>query len=89
MEKENLREKIERYKAKAKIFLAEDIKTFIEDVNGSYYFCKILKVNDNYFVVKSFVGKRLNELDRIFFVDIIRFEEYEELEEGKWLSYFY
>jgi|6_EtaG_2_1085325.scaffolds.fasta_scaffold03328_9 hypothetical protein len=83
MDKENLKQKIERFKAKAKIFLAENLKTFIEDINGDYYFCKILKVNDNYFVVKSFAGKRMREMDRIFFVDIIRFEEYEELEEGK------
>tara|TARA_R100001530_G_scaffold28915_1_gene22851 strand:- start:26 stop:277 length:252 start_codon:yes stop_codon:yes gene_type:complete len=83
MEKGNLKEKIERFKEKAKIFLAENLKTFIEDINGDYYFCKILKVNDNYFVVKSFAGKRNLEMDRIFFVDVVRFEEYEKLEEGK------
>ena len=81
MDKENIKDKVERIKAKAQIFLDEKIKAFVEDSLGNYYFCNIIKVEDNYIFVKGFAGKRKHETDRIFFIDIYRLEEYQEIGE--------
>lgn len=78
---QGFKDKAERYKEKAKIFLKENIKTFISDINGDYFFCDIIEVSDNFLVVKGFAGKRNGEIDRLFFIDILRFEEYEEKKE--------
>lgn len=71
-------QKIQRYKDKANIFLNDNISAFIENFDGDYFFCEILEVSDNYIIVKGFAGNRNGETDRIFFIDVKRFEEYEE-----------
>ncbi len=74
-----IKDKAQRIKEKAKIFLEKNIKAFIVDINNDFYFCEIKKVDDYSVEVFGFVGRRKFEADRIFFVDILRFEEYEEL----------
>ena len=66
----------ERFKAKAEIFLRNNIKAFIVDVFDNYYFCEILFVDDDSIHVQHFTGKKQSEKERIFYPDIIRFEEY-------------
>lgn len=73
-----IKDKVERNKEKAKIFLNNKIRAFIQDVNSNYFFCDITSVHDDFIEVIGFVGKRKFERDRIYYVDIIRFEEYEE-----------
>lgn len=74
----DIKEKVERFKVKASIFLNKKIKAFIEDVGKDYYFCEIVSVQEDYIEVVGFAGRRKYERDRIFFIDILRFEEYEE-----------
>lgn len=78
---DKVKEKIERNKEKAKIFLNKNIKVFISDINGNYFFCKINSIKEDYLVVKGFAGKRKLEMDKIYFLDIVRLEEYKELED--------
>jgi len=80
MEKE-LKDKVERYKAKADIFLNNNTQAFIVDNQGNYFFCNIRKVEEDFVIVYGFAGKRKFEQDKIYFVDVVRFEEYEEKEE--------
>ncbi len=75
---ETIKETTQRFKEKAKIFLANNIKTFIEDFSGNYYFCDILEAHQNFVIVKGFGGQRKNQTDRIFFIDIKRLDQYEE-----------
>ena len=69
---------IERYKEKAKIFLEENTPAFIKDIEGTYYFCKIIRIKKNYIIVKSFSGKKKGDLDSIYFIDIILFQKYQK-----------
>jgi len=82
MDKE-LKEKIERMKAKAELFLKNNIRAFIVDTSNNYYFCNILIVDENYIIFHNFVGKREGEKDRLLWLDIESIEEYEELNEVK------
>jgi hypothetical protein len=75
---EKVKEKIIRNKEKAKLFLDKNIKIFISNINSDYFFCNIVKIEEDYIVVKGFAGKRKFEEDKIYFLDIDRFEEYEE-----------
>lgn len=80
---QGIKDKVERTKVKAKIFLEKNIKTFIVDIDNNYYFCDLKSIEEDFLIVIGFAGRRKFETDKIFFIDIIRFEEYEELEEGK------
>lgn len=77
MEKE-LREKIERLRIKARQFLDNKIKSFIKDINGNYYFCDILDLNELFLHIYNFAGKRKGEVDDISWSDILLIERYEE-----------
>ncbi len=68
----------ERMKAKAEIFLKDSIKAFIVDVFDNYYFCDIIFVGEDSIHVQHFTGKKKFEKERIFYPDIIKFEEYKE-----------
>lgn len=82
METETIRERIERYKIRAELFLKNNIKAFIKDVQDNYYFCNILKVNGGDSIsIKHFKGKRKDIEKEIYFVDIVKFVEYKDLEE--------
>jgi len=75
---ETIKEKTERIKAKAELFLSKDIKVFIVDTLDNYYFCDILLVGEDYLFVQHFTGKKKFEKERILWLDIIKFEEYRE-----------
>ena len=75
---ETVKDKIERLKGKAKIFLKNNIKTFIVDLEDNYYFCKILSITEDYLYVKHFTGKKKGEKEKIMWFDIIKFEEYKK-----------
>ncbi len=75
---ETVKDKIERLKGKAEIFLKNKTKTFIVDLDDNYYFCKILLITEDYLYVKHFTGKKSGEKEKIVWFDIIKFEEYKE-----------
>ena len=77
-----IKDKVERIREKAKIFLNKNIKAFIVDINDNFYFCDITLVSDDFIEVVGFAGRRKFERDKIFLIDILRFEEYEELEKN-------
>ena len=79
-ENENLKEKIERWKLKAEVFLKDDIRAFIIDTHNSYYFCDIIFVGEDCIHVRHFKGLKKYEKERIFWADVIRLEEYQPQE---------
>ncbi len=74
-----IKDKAERIKAKAEIFLKNKTKTFIVDSFDNYYFCDIISVEEDYLIVLGFAGRRKFERDKIYFVDVLRLEEYKEV----------
>lgn len=78
-----IREKIERWKIKAESFLKNNTRAFIVDVDDTYYFCDILFIGEDCIHIKSFKGSRKFEKERIYWADVLRFEEYKDREEGK------
>jgi len=83
MNEHEIREKIERWKIKAEDFLKENIKAFIVDINDTYYFCYIMFVGDSCLHVQHFKGKKKAEKEKIYWADVIRFDEYKEKEGGE------
>ena len=77
---EGIKDKIERWKVKADIFLKNDTKAFIIDTSNNYYFCEILFVGEDCIHVQGFAGKLKSEKSRIYWADILKFEEYKEEE---------
>ncbi len=77
---EEIKEKVERMKIKAKAFLKEKIKAFIIDISDNFRFCEIKEVSDNWIIIEDFTGRRMGEITRYFWTDIKTFEEYQEKE---------
>jgi len=74
----DLRETLERFKIKAEEFLKDNIKAFIVDVNNTYYFCDIILVGDTTVLIQNFKGPRINQQEKLFWADIVKFEEYKD-----------
>lgn len=81
MNTETIKERIERYKIKAEVFLENNIKAFIVDVEDTYYFCNIIFVGDKKIYIQHFKGKKKDEKERLFYVDIVKLVEYKDKEE--------
>lgn len=73
---DEIRDKIERWKIKAEGFLKENIRAFIVDINNTYYFCDIIFVGETSIHVQHFEGHKKLEKERLFWSDIVKFEEY-------------
>ncbi len=71
-----IKEKIERWKIKAEVFLKNNTKAFIVDIDNNWYPCNIVSCYEDYIHVKCFEGKRKYENCRVYWSDVIRFEDY-------------
>ena len=80
---ETIKDKIERLKTKAQFFKEDKKQIFLKDFNDTYYFCKIILLEENYLTIYNFKGKRAGENDKILWLDIKELEEYKEREELK------
>ena len=76
----DLRETLERFKIKAEEFLKSDTKAFIVDTNDTYYFCDIIFVGDSTVLIQNFKGPRSNQQEKLFWADVVKFEEYKDKE---------
>ncbi len=75
---ETVNNKLERLRAKAELFLKEDIKVFLKTYDNDYYFCNILLVDEDYITIYNFRGKRKGEKNRLLWLDVDELEEYKE-----------
>jgi hypothetical protein len=75
---QGIKEKIERLKVKAELFLDKDIRVFVKTVQNDYYFCDILSVGDIHLAIQSFAGKREGQKDYLVWTDISEIYEYRE-----------
>ena len=79
MDKKTIMDTVERYKAKAKIFLDSGEQAFVKNYANDLFFCTVKKVENNFMIVHCFAGHRKNTTPKIYFIDIERFDEYEEM----------
>jgi len=71
-------EKVERLKAKADVFLKNDIRAFIKDFDDNFYFCDVLLVGELKLLISNFAGKRKGEKTDLYWQDIKSIDEYSE-----------
>jgi hypothetical protein len=76
MEMDIVKDKVERLKVKAEFLLKNNLRAFVKDNYGTYYFCDILIVGEERLLIKDFEGKRSGENTYLFWVDILDIQEY-------------
>lgn len=83
---DNLRLKIEGWKNLAELFLKEDKKVYIKDLNGDYYFADIIFVGEEKITIECFApDSRAGKSFTLYWISIYRFDEYkEEVENGRY-----
>lgn len=75
--KNELSKKIERWKLKGELFLKENKKVFIKDINNQYFFADILKLDKNTIELKCFAPEEKKDQKFIlYWIDITHFTEY-------------
>ena len=75
---EGIKEKIERFILKAELFLKNDTRIFITDVNDNYYWADLLFTGEDTVRFQCFSGKLIGEKITLLWVDVVKFEEYKE-----------
>jgi len=79
MDKENIEERIERFKILAGLFLKDRISAFIKDIYNTYFFCDINSIEEDKVIVKCFAPiEKKNKLFPIYWVNILELKEYKE-----------
>ena len=66
---ETVKEKIERDKLRAELFLKERTKSFIIDSRDDYHFCYIISMDENKVKIEEFTGKLKGQKNILFHVD--------------------
>lgn len=73
-----LREKLERWKIKAEVFLKNDTRAFLIDTNNTWYWCDIVFVGDDTVTIQPFKGIYAGIKRRLLWADVVKLEEYQE-----------
>jgi len=77
-----VKEKIERWRILADIFVNKDKKVFIKEINGDLHFCKIVLTSHDSLIIYNFgPGQREGLEEEIYWVQISDFDEYREMRE--------
>ncbi len=84
MDKEKIKEKVERFKLLADIFIKNNSKVYLKTISGDLHFCIIVLSGEDFLTVDNFAPEQRAETrDKIYWVEVETFEEYEEKGEGK------
>ena len=79
METDTIKEKSERWKATAEIFLKQNIQAFIKDTSDNIYLCDILFVGEDSLTVQCFAPSQRKDRKIVLYYPLItRMEEYRE-----------
>ncbi len=77
---QGIRNKVERWKVLAEIFLKEDKRVFIKDVNDNYYFADILLVGEDTITIMCFAPEdRADQKIVLYWVNVYYFDEYKDV----------
>lgn len=73
-----VKEKMERWKATAELFVKEDTQAYIKDLSGDLYFCDILIVGDETLTIQCFgPEQRKGQKFVLYWMLIEKFEKYQ------------
>ena len=75
---EKVKDKVERWKLLADVFIKNNSKVFIKNINGDLHFCIILLNGEDSILVENFGPQQREKRDRIWWFEIEEFEEYKE-----------
>jgi len=79
MEKEQVQEKILRWQLLAEKYLENNSNVFIKDINGNYYFCKIVMVGETKITVDVYAPEqRAGTREYLDWLKIMEFDEVRE-----------
>ncbi len=75
-------DKIERWKLLAKLFIPQNKRTFIREINGDLHFCLIISSDDDFIIIENFgPEQRAGKREKIYWLKISEFDEYKDKEE--------
>lgn len=79
---DNIKEKIERWKLLADLFINNNTNAFIKEINGDFHFCLIILNGEDCVEVENFAPEqRAGKRERIYWLNIEEFDEYKKREE--------
>jgi hypothetical protein len=79
VDKNNIKEKIERIKILADLFLKDNIKIYIKDIYNSYYFANIISMNSDTINIKCFSPMdRAGQEFSLYWANILNLKKYED-----------
>ena len=75
-------DKIERWKLLAKLFIQQNKRTFIREINSDLHFCLIISSDDDFIIIENFgPEQRAGKREKIYWLKISEFDEYKDKEE--------
>ena len=76
---ETVKDKIERWKLLTELFIKNNTKAFIREINGDLHFCVIvLNGNDSILIENFGPEQRAGIKEKIYWYSISEFDEYKE-----------
>jgi len=73
---EMVKDKIERWKLLAELFLNKNIKAYIKEINGDLHFCDILFVGEDSVRIYNYgPAQRAGTKDTLYWINIEDFDE--------------
>lgn len=80
---ETVMDKIERWKLLSKLFINQNKKVFIREINGDLHFCKIISSGNDSLIIENFgPEQRAGKSEKIYWLNITEFDEYKKKEES-------
>lgn len=77
---DTVKEKIERWKSLAEIFLKKNTKAYIREINGDLHFCEVLLVGEETIYILNFgPEQRTGIKEKIYWLNISEFDEYKKV----------
>ena len=78
---ETVKDKIERWKLLADLFIQKNKRAFIKEINGDLHFCIVLLNGEDSILIENFgPEQRAGTKEKIYWFSISEFEEYKEKE---------
>ncbi len=76
---DKVKDKIERWKLLADVFLKQNKKAFIREINGDLHFCNLVLNGDDAILIVNFgPEQRAMVREKIYWVQVEDFDEYKD-----------
>ncbi len=76
---EKVMDKIERWKLLAELFVKQNNKVFIREINGDLHFCIIVNKEEDFIMIENFgPDQRAGVREKIYWLSVSEFGEYKD-----------